>query len=251
MKNSTKNKHTWIVVISVAIMLLLWEVASLTLGSEQILPGPATTLKTTILLFAEKSFWTVIGSTILRGLIGFAIAVVAGIALGIVGGLKPKFDAFMQPWVVVMRSVPVVAFILLALIWFKSSLVPVFIGLLTMFPMIYSNIVNGIHNVDAKLIEMARFYQVSDRRIVTEVYIPAIAPYAVSGISNAVGIGWRAIIVGEVLSQPQYGIGTFMQSAQAFLQVDKVIAWTVIAVLLSFLFERLIRLGERKLLKWK
>ena len=251
MKNSTKNKHTWIVVISVAIMLLLWEVASLTLGSEQILPGPATTLKTTILLFAEKSFWTVIGSTILRGLIGFAIAVVAGIALGIVGGLKPKFDAFMQPWVVVMRSVPVVAFILLALIWFKSSSVPVFIGLLTMFPMIYSNIVNGIHNVDAKLIEMARFYQVSDRRIVTEVYIPAIAPYAVSGISNAVGIGWRAIIVGEVLSQPQYGIGTFMQSAQAFLQVDKVIAWTVIAVLLSFLFERLIRLGERKLLKWK
>ena len=251
MKNSTKNKHTWIVVISVAIMLLLWEVASLTLGSEQILPGPATTLKTTILLFAEKSFWTVIGSTILRGLIGFAIAVVAGIALGIVGGLKPKFDAFMQPWVVVMRSVPVVAFILLALIWFKSSSVAVFIGLLTMFPMIYSNIVNGIHNVDAKLIEMARFYQVSDRRIVTEVYIPAIAPYAVSGISNAVGIGWRAIIVGEVLSQPQYGIGTFMQSAQAFLQVDKVIAWTVIAVLLSFLFERLIRFGERKLLKWK
>ena len=251
MKNSTKNKHTWIVVISVAIMLLLWEVASLTLGSEQILPGPATTLKTTILLFAEKSFWTVIGSTILRGLIGFAIAVVAGIALGIVGGLKPKFDAFMQPWVVVMRSVPVVAFILLALIWFKSSSVPVFIGLLTMFPMIYSNIVNGIHNVDAKLIELARFYQVSDRRIVTEVYIPAIAPYAVSGISNAVGIGWRAIIVGEVLSQPQYGIGTFMQSAQAFLQIDKVIAWTVIAVLLSFLFERLIRFGERKLLKWK
>ena len=251
MKNSTKNKHTWIVVISVAIMLLLWEVASLTLGSEQILPGPATTLKTTILLFAEKSFWTVIGSTILRGLIGFAIAVVAGIALGIVGGLKPKFDAFMQPWVVVMRSVPVVAFILLALIWFKSSLVPVFIGLLTMFPMIYSNIVNGIHNVDAKLIEMARFYQVSDRRIVTEVYIPAIAPYAVSGISNAVGIGWRAIIVGEVLSQPEFGIGSRMHAAQSFLNVDVLIAWTLIAILISFLFEKLIRWGEKNLIKWK
>ena len=251
MKDSTKNKHPWIVVISIAIMLLLWALASVMIGSEHILPNPIATLKSTLLLFGEKGFWAAVGSTILRGLIGFAIAVVAGIALGIVGGLKPKFDAFMQPWVVVMRSVPVVAFILLALIWFKSSSVPVFIGLLTMFPMIYSNIVNGIHNVDAKLLEMARFYQGSDRRIVTEVYIPAIAPYAVSGISNAVGIGWRAIIVGEVLSQPQYGIGTFMQSAQAFLQVDKVIAWTVIAVLLSFLFEKLIRFGERKLLKWK
>lgn len=251
MKSSTKNKQLWIIVISVAIMLLLWEAASLAIASEHILPGPATALGTTIMLFGEKGFWAVVGSTILRGLAGFAIAAISGIILGIVGGLNPKFNAFMQPWVVVMRSVPVVAFILLALIWFKSSSVPVFIGLLTMFPMIYSNIVNGIHNVDSKLIEMARFYHVGDKRIATEVYIPAIAPYAVNGISTAVGIGWRAIIVGEVLSQPQYGIGTFMQSAQAFLQVDKVIAWTVIAVLLSFLFEKLIRFGERKLLKWK
>lgn len=251
MKDSTKNKHPWIVAISIAIMLILWALASVMIGSEHILPGPIATLKSTILLFGEKGFWAAVGSTILRGLIGFAIAVVLGIALGIVGGLNDKFNAFMQPWVVVMRSVPVVAFILLALIWFKSNSVPVFIGLLTMFPMIYSNIVSGIRNVDSKLIEMARFYRVGNKRIVSEVYIPAIAPFAVSGISTAVGIGWRAIIVGEVLSQPQYGIGTFMQSAQAFLQVDKVIAWTVIAVLLSFLFEKLIRFGERKLLKWK
>ena len=251
MKSSTKNKHTWIVILSVAILLLLWEMASLWIGSEHILPGPFTALKTTILLFGEKGFWSVVGSTIMRGLIGFAIAAVLGIVLGILGGLHTKFDAFMQPWVVVMRSVPVVAFILLALIWFKSGSVPVFIGLLTMFPMIYSNIVSGIRNVDPKLIEMARFYHVGNKRIVKEVYIPAIAPFAVSGISTAIGIGWRAIIVGEVLSQPKYGIGTFMQSAQAFLQVDKVIAWTVIAVLLSFLFEKLIRFGEHKLLKWK
>lgn len=251
MKSSTKNKNTWIVVLSIAIMLLLWELASLMIGSEHILPGPTTALWTTLSLFGEKGFWAVVGSTLLRGLIGFAIAVIAGIALGIMGGLKEKFNAFMQPWIVVMRSVPVVAFILLALIWFKSNSVPVIIGLLTMFPMIYTNIVNGIHNVDHKLIEMARFYHVGDKRIVSEVYIPAIAPYAVSGISTAVGIGWRAIIVGEVLSQPQYGIGTFMQSAQAFLQVDKVIAWTVIAVVLSFLFEKFIRFVENQLLKWK
>ena len=251
MKNSTKNKHTWIIVLSVAIMLLLWEVASLLIGSEHILPSPLTTLKSTVMLFGEPAFWAVVGSTILRGLIGFAIAIVMGVGLGIWGGTNTKVDVFMKPWIVVMRSVPVIAFSLLALIWFSPSKAPTFIGVLTMFPMIYANIVSGIRNVDPKLIEMARFYHVGEKRIVSEVYIPAIAPFAVSGISTAIGIGWRAIIVGEVLSQPQYGIGTFMQSAQAFLQVDKVIAWTVIAVLLSFLFEKLIRHGERKLLKWK
>lgn len=251
MKHSTKNKHTGTIVLSVAVMLLLWELASIKIASEHIMPGPATALWTTLLLLAERGFWSVVGCTILRGLIGFTIAVILGGALGIAGGQNAKFDAFMQPWIVVMRSVPVVAFILLALIWFESGSVPVIIGLLTMFPMIYTNIVNGIRNVDPKLVEMAKFYHVSNKRIISEVYLPAIAPYAVSGISTAVGIGWRAIIVGEVLSQPQYGIGSFMQSAQAFLQVDKVIAWTAVAVVLSFIFEKLIRFIEHQLLKWK
>lgn len=251
MKRPTNNNKTWIVALSIAVMLLLWEVASLRLGSDHILPSPLKALKTTFLLFGERGFWAVVGSTLLRGLIGFGIAAIAGIILGILGGLNDRFNAFMQPWVVVMRSVPVVAFILLALIWFKSGSVPVIIGIITMFPMIYTNIANGMRNVDPKLIEMSQFYQVSHKRIVKEVYIPAIAPFAISGISTAVGIGWRAIIVGEVLSQPQYGIGTFMQSAQAFLQVDKVIAWTVIAVLLSFLFEKLLHLAEKKIIKWK
>ncbi len=65
------------------------------------------------------------------------------------------------------------------------------------------------------------------------------------------GIGWRAIIIGEVLSQPVYGIGTKMQVAQTFLNVDLVIAWTLIAILISFVFEKTIRWGERKIETWR
>ncbi|MBR5056466.1 MAG: ABC transporter permease subunit, partial [Bacteroidales bacterium] len=181
----------------------------------------------------------------------FAIAVVTGLGLGIAGGLSEGFDAFMRPWVVIMRSTPVVAFILLALIWFKNDSVPVFIGILTMFPMIYINIVDGIRSVDGKTVEMARFYGIDRPRMVREVYLPAIAPFVVSGISSAVGIGWRAIVVGEVLSQPRYGIGTVMHSAQTFLQVEILIAWTFVAIIIGALFEWLIRLVERRIIKWK
>ena len=82
--------------------------------------------------------------------------------------------------------------------------------------------------MDASLVEMAKFYGASGKKIVTEVYIPSIIPFIISGISSATGIGWRAIIVGEVLAQPTYGIGTVMQSAQTFLNVDILIAWIVI-----------------------
>lgn len=252
MKDSTdKKKLRLITLASVVVMLIVWEICALSLCSEQIMPGLVLTFKSTVYLFTEKGFLLAVGSTVLRGLIGFAVAIVSGVALGIAGGISTKADTFLKPWVVVMRSTPVVAFILLALIWFESDRVPVFIGMLTMFPMVYTNIATGMRNVDSKLVDMARFYRVNRRRVITDVYIPSIAPFAVSGISSAVGIGWRAIIVGEVLSQPRYGIGASMHTAQSFLQVDKLIAWTVVAVILSYLFEFLIRRTEKSILKWK
>lgn len=247
MENSSANKKRIYGAASVALLILLWEVASLIVASDHILPGPWATLLATLRLFTTKPFLTVVGSTVLRGLAGFSIAVVGGVLTGIAGGLSDAFHAFMKPWIVVLRSTPVVAFVLLALIWFDSGSVPVFIGILTMFPMVYLNIVEGIRSVDPKIVEMASFYNVGRRRLVREVYLPSIEPFAVSGISSAVGIGWRAIVVGEVLSVPQYGIGTVMHSAQTFLQVDVLIAWTLVTILFGALFERLIRFIDSRL----
>ena len=251
MQSSMNKKNRHIGLISIIVMLAVWEVVALRINSEQIMPGPWATLSATLRLFAEKDFLLVVGNTLLRGLIGFAIALVLGVGLGIWAGVNEKFEAFLKPWIVVMRSIPVVAFILLALIWFKSGSVPVFIGILTMFPMICTNVIEGIRNVDGKLVEMAKFYQISEKRIIREVYVPAIAPFVVSGISSAFGIGWRAIVIGEVLSQPEFGIGSRMHAAQSFLNVDVLIAWTLIAILISFLFEKIIRWGEKNLIKWK
>ncbi|MBE6346514.1 MAG: ABC transporter permease [Bacteroidales bacterium] len=251
MKNFINNKKTYIVISSIVLMLILWEIISIRVGSKHIMPGPLESLKAAINLFSNNDFLITIGSTILRGIIGFLIAIIAGITLGIIAGLNPSFETFMKPWIVLMRSVPIVSFILLALIWFTSKSVPIFIGILTMFPMIFTNITEGMHNVDSRLIDMAKLYKVSRKRIVSQVYIPAIIPFVTSGISSAVGIGWRAIIVGEVLSLPEFGIGTSMHSAQSFLNVDILIAWTFIAVMLSYLFETLIRFIEHKIIRWR
>lgn len=245
------NKQTGYGALSVLLMIALWKMASIHYGSDFILPSPEKTLATTFRLLGDGAFLSVAGSTVLRGLAGFAIAMVLGIGLGIPAGMSQGFRAFMTPFLVVIRSIPVVAFILIALIWFSSDDVPVFIALLTMFPLICTNVIEGIKNVDHNLIEMSEFYHVGRGRIIREVYIPAIAPFLFSGASNAMGIGWRAIIVGEVLSQPRYGIGTVMHSAQTFLNIDVLIAWTLIAVLISYIFEQIIRGFEHILIKWR
>ncbi|HEM48805.1 MAG TPA: ABC transporter permease [Caldithrix sp.] len=232
-------------------MLLVWQLLAMYFDSDFIVPSPGKTFITALGLFTEKGFLSVVGITIIRGLAGFIISASLGMLLGVIAGTSQGFEAFLRPFLVTVRSVPVIALILLALIWFSPGTVPVVIAMLTMFPFICTNVIDGIRSVDPDLIAMARFYRVSRKRIIFEVYIPAIMPFIISGASSAMGIGWRAIIIGEVLSQPRYGIGTMMQAEQTFLNVDAVIAWTIIAILISYIFEKIIRWSEHKIVVWR
>ena len=237
--------------VSVIIILVIWKFFSLYFNSEFVLPSPEKTLLTTLKLFTDDRFLVTVGTTILRSLTGFIVSFFLGLLAGIASGVNPYVDAFLRPVLVTIRSVPIIAIILLALIWLTPGTVPVFIAMLTMFPFICTNVSDGIRSVDRDLVQMAKFYRVENARIVKELYIPAIMPFIISGASSAMGIGWRAIITGEVLSHPRYGIGTLMQNAQTFLNVDVVIAWTIIAVIVSYGFEKLIRWSERKLIIWR
>ncbi|MFC2151926.1 ABC transporter permease [Bacteroidota bacterium] len=245
------SKNKIISLISVLILIGLWKIASVVYSSDLILPSPESTLISTLELFISKNFIRIIGATILRGIIGFLISFILGLSLGIIAGINTSFEAFLKPVLVTIRSTPVISLILLALIWFKVDLVAIFIAFLTMFPFICTNVIDGIKNVDHDLIEMSRIYKVDHIKIVKEVYLPAITPFIFSGASSAMGFGWRAIIIGEVLSQPKFGIGTLMQTAQTYLIVNEVIAWTIIAIVISSLFEFLIRKVEKSIVIWK
>ncbi|MFP4555271.1 MAG: ABC transporter permease [Bacteroidales bacterium] len=245
------TKRRTISLVSIVFMLVAWKLLAMYFDSDFIIPPPEKTLFTTLSLFGESQFMQVIGATILRGLIGFVISLITGVGIGILAGISPNFNAFLKPILVTIRSTPVIAIILLALIWLNANSVPIFIAILTMFPFICTNVIDGIKSVDPHLTEMATIYKVKQNRIVKDVFIPAIMPFIISGASSAMGIGWRAIIIGEVLSQPRYGIGTVMQTAQTFLNVDAVIAWTIVAVLISYIFEKIIRWSESRLIFWR
>lgn len=241
MKSSLSDKR--VTIISVSVLLAVWELLSLIAGSDRLLPGPLETLKAAFGILCDLSFLKVAGATVLRAIAGFAAAIISGGILGIAGGLNSTVHSFVKPWIILVRSIPVIALVLLAILWFSSDVVPVFIGILIMLPIVYLNIVEGIRSIDPKIVQMARFYGIGGRRLIREIYLPGIRPFAVSGMSNAVGMGWRAIVVGEVLSQPQWGIGTAMHSAQIFLQVDILMAWTLVAVLFGAIFDKILNYG--------
>jgi NitT/TauT family transport system permease protein len=245
------SKNQLISIAGILLLLAVWKAFSILAGSEQIFPSPERSIITIVQMFEREGFWKSLFYTIARGLSGFTISLLLAFLVGIPAGINHSVYQLINPFIVAIRSTPVISIILLAIIWLGNERVPVFIAILTMFPIITTNITEGIRNVDFSLIEMGKLYGVSRKRILQEISIPSIIPFIISGISTAMGFGWRAIIIGEVLAQPDFGIGTQMQISQIYLQVSELIAWTFIAIIISYLFEMIIRSLEKKLIKWK
>jgi NitT/TauT family transport system permease protein len=251
---STKEP-TWrnriIAASAIVFLLLAWFVGAEITGNDFILPGPGKVLKQMAELLMLPEFYINLMVTILRGFLGFAISLVLASLLGFAAAIWPSFRHAVFPLLTALRSTPVISFILLALIWVGSDHVPVFIAFLTMFPILCSSILDGIKNTERELIMMAQSFRVPQFRVFSGIFLPSIAPFFFSGLTNAMGFGWRAIIIGEVLSQPLFGIGSRMKDAQNYLMVSTLVAWTVFAILVSSLFEFLARRLEKKLVHWK
>jgi NitT/TauT family transport system permease protein len=237
--------------VAVALLLLAWYLGARAAGNDFILPGPGRVVTQMGKLLLLPDFYFNLLVTILRGFLGFVISLLLASLMGFAAGIWPAFRHAVFPLLTALRSTPVISFILLALIWVGSDRVPVFIAFLTMFPILCTSILDGIKNTDRELITMAKSFRVPQTRVFSGIFLPSIAPFFFSGLTSAMGFGWRAIIIGEVLSQPVLGIGSRMKDAQNYLQVSTLIAWTIFAILISSLFELLARSLEKKVLHWK
>jgi len=250
MKTSTL-RSSLITFISILLLIFIWKTASVMVNSEIILPSPEATFKDLFLIIKSESFWPTVVATIIRLLIAFLIASVLGVIVGLVTGFSNLTNALFRPFLIVIMSTPIISFILLALIWFKTDYVPIFATFLITFPIVTNNVREGVKNVDEKLIQMAKAYRVKRWRILTDIYLPSIVSYLAAAISTAIGIGWKVVVTAEVLSQPQYAIGTMLQNSKIYLETSSVFAWTLIAIILSFTFEKLIRMSEKRFIKWR
>jgi NitT/TauT family transport system permease protein len=245
------TKNSVLFIAGIAVLLIVWKIISVATASNNLVPSPEDTLFTFLQIAFSKSSMADLFSTVLRGLAGFLIAFVLAFITGILSGWRTGIHAFLKPLLIVLRSTPVVAFILLLLIWFETDRVPVIIAFITMFPILYTNITRGMQEVDTSFKEMIQVYGLSRMDKLRSVYLPSISAFVFSGASTALGFGWRAIIIGEVLSQPVYGIGSRMREAYGYFEVQEVISWAILAVLLSFVFDILLSGLEKYTVAWK
>jgi len=237
-----KRKELLPTILAIVSLAVIWQIIATQIGFPAIFPSLFVLVKQVFLLFVSEHFFTAVLTTILRGISGFFLAFAMAFLMATIARFSDFWKSFFHPVIVVARSIPVISFVLIAILWFSPPYLPVFIALITMFPILYQTILTGLEQADHKWIEMAKVFGKSPYQQFISIYLPASKSVVYDGVSTAMGFGWRAVIIGEVLAQPLHGIGTSMKQAQAFINVSELIAWTVIAVGVSYLFEGIIKL---------
>lgn len=218
--------------------LLLWQSVSAWINRPIYLVGPVETVQAFVRLAAASSFWQAVWGSLLRIGAGFVLAMSVGLLCGSIAYFRPFFGELLSPVVLLMKTIPVASFVILALIWAGAENLALVISFVVVFPVIYLNTKAGLEATDPQLLEMARVFRVGHWDRLWQIYRPALSPYLLSACQVALGMSWKSGIAAEVIGTPEFSIGENLYMAKVFFSTDELFAWTAVVILLSFLFEK-------------
>ncbi len=244
-----KRKKRTIRLWAVAIWLLLWQLGSWAVGQEILLVSPVSVAIRLTELVRESDFWLSILFSFSRIFLGFSLALLAGLVCSALASWNRWIRDFLQPLILVMKSTPVASFVILCLIWISSRNLSVLISFVMVFPILYTNLLEGILRTDPQLLEMAAVFRVPLSRRIRYIYLSQVMPYFRSACSVSLGLCWKSGIAAEVIGIPSGSIGEKLYQAKIYLNTPDLFAWTVVIIVVSMVFERLFLFAIQALLK--
>jgi bicarbonate transport system permease protein len=233
-------------VIAIAIFLVIWQLFSWIPGAT--LPGPIRVIHETRTLilypFYDKGdtdkglFWQ-IWASLQRVLIGYTLAAIVGISLGIVVGLNKMLSKAFDPIFQLLRTVPPLAWVPIALAALqKNQPAALFVIFITAVWPILINTAVGVRQIPQDYTNVARVLQLSRKKYFFKVLFPAALPYIFTGLRISIGLAWLAIIAAEIVMSGIVGIGFFIWNAYQNSQVSEIILALVYIGIVGLLLDK-------------
>jgi ABC-type nitrate/sulfonate/bicarbonate transport system permease component len=238
---------------AMGVVVLLWWLATTGLGSEDrlispiILPSPAEVVRSFPTLLNERALVQSIAATLQRVLIGFGLAALVGVPLGIVAGAWRVAEAAGAPLAVFGRNLPVAALIPLTILWFGiDEMQKVMFIFIACVPFVYSDTVAAVANVPARYVETAQTLGASASQIVRKVLVGLALPDIYSSLRHLFGLAFGYIMLAELINA-QHGLGYLLMTSQRRGLSEHIILILIIIGLLAYGIDRLLFWFERGL----
>ena len=183
--------------------------------------------------------------------VGFALALVAGVVLGIIVGWYRRVRLLADPFVNALFATPRIAMVPLIIIWFGVGMwSKVFIVFLSAFFPILVNTIAGVRTIDADLLRAARAYCASDWQIFTTLALPGSVPFILTGVRQGVALGLIGVVVGEMFGGSQ-GIGFLVAYGGQTFATDTLFVGVLIVAGAGILLTSLAARLERRFSQWR
>ena len=234
--------------VVVALILMTMEVWSWFTPSY-IMPPVSQSAKYTVTILGEDYFHILI--TIFRLLLAVGFSLVVGSLIGAVMGMIKPIGPFVKSIVVIDTGVPALSWMLFAVFWFKEPEARVFfILVMILIPFYALNVYDAIRALSTDLIEMVETFRPNRWQVLRLLILPHVVPYILMTTKSIIGYATRMTVFAELVSVST-GMGARMGLAQNNFEMDGVIAWTVLLVILNLSVQALVALAEKALLKWR
>jgi len=248
-------QNVGIAVVSLSIGVVLWHIATAINLDFYInfsnVPAPLKVFTAFIAHIQTEIFWTHIGVSMRRILISYSFAVVLGIGIGLIMGRSRIARAFVMPYIEVIRPIPAVAWIPLAILMWpteESSIIYItFLGAL--FPIVL-NTLHGVEQTPEVLVRAVQSLGASRVDVFRHVVIPAALPSIAAGLAIGMGVSWFSLLAGEIISG-QYGIGYFTWNAYSLINYQDIVVGMLVIGGLGTASTAAVKLATSPMLKWQ
>jgi len=245
-------RRVWPPIVVIAALIAAWW-ASVVLTGSVVFPTPGQVVTGTMELIRDGTLFEHIGASLLRVGIGFSLAVLVAVPLGLwMGWVQGAYDT-LNPLFQMLRPISPIAWIPIAILWFGvGDVSPIFlIFLASVFPMVVQTTV-GVHTIEKRYLRAAANFGVSRATLFRQVVIPAVLPQVIVGMRIGLGVAWLVVVAAEMIAL-RSGLGyLIIDSRNAGNRYDLVIAGMVIIGLIGLLLDGLMRLLERmKVVRWR
>ena len=250
------------------VLIAVWQTAcSLGWVNEHVLPSPwAVVTRWVAYLLPPRSFaetggswlaWAISGELILdatgsmyRVVVGFVVGAGLALPLGLVMGASPRVYAWLNPLAQVLRPIPPIAYIPLAILWFGLGNPPAIflISIGAFFPVLI-NTIAGVRQVDGIYLRAARNLGASQSTLFLRVILPASVPYILSGVRIGIGTAFIVVIVSEMIAVNN-GLGFRILEAREYFWSDKIIAGMISIGMLGLAIDMGVNKLNNYLLRW-
>lgn len=234
---SRNQTHLPTTILSLAGLVALWAGAAALTRDPSILPQPLDVLRITADELLNGPMAGHIAATLRRVAFAFALAMGAGVLIGVALGLSPRANRWFGPWVSVFLNVPALVVIVLCYLWIGLNEVAAIVAVaVNKTAMVAVVIREGIKSLDPGLTEMAHSYRFSRRDRILHLWLPQLWPYLAATMRNGLAIIWKIVLVVEFLGRSD-GVGFQIHLYFQLFETGYVLAYSLSFVAVMLVIE--------------